>query len=111
MPDTLFKDREAFAGELDAVLGKADIKLRAPLRKAILAALSQRDPTAAVCYDRRGEPEPDPKLRDIERVPLPDGEDPVDGDGVPESVREFFDREVGAPRAGRLDRHQQARQA
>ena len=94
MPDTLYKDREAFGTALDATVKKADIKLRAPVRKAILTALSERDPTAAVCGDRRGDPEPDPQLRDIERVPLPDGEDPVDDDGIPESVQEFFDREV-----------------
>ena len=27
-------------------------------------------------------------------MPLPDGDDPVDDDGVPESVQEFFEREV-----------------
>ena len=37
---------------------------------------------------------PDSELRDTERVPLPEGEDPADDDGVPESVRAFFAREV-----------------
>ena len=94
MPDTLHKDRETFVAALNAVLKKADIKLRAPIRKAILAALSERDETAAICRDRRGLPESDPKLRDTERVPLPDGADPVDEAGIPTSVQEFFDREV-----------------
>ena len=94
MPDTLHKDRETFVAALNAVLKKADIKLRAPIRKAILAALSERDETAAICRDRRGLPEPDPKLRDTERVPLPDCADPVDEVGIPASVQEFFDREV-----------------
>ena len=39
-------------------------------------------------------PEPDPDLRDTERVPLVDGDDPAGEDGVPESVRAFFEREV-----------------
>ena len=39
-------------------------------------------------------PEPDPELRDTERVPLPEGEDPADDEGVPASVRAFFEREV-----------------
>ena len=94
MPDTLYKDREAFVAALDAVVQKAGIKLRAPIRKAILVALSERDATAATCRDGRGRPEPDPKLRDTERVPLPDGVDPVDEAGIPRSVQEFFDREV-----------------
>ena len=94
MPDTLYKDRETFVAALNAVLKKAEIKLRAPIRKAILTALSARDETAAICCDSRGRPEPDPKLRDTERVPLPDGVDPVDDVGIPASVHEFFDREV-----------------
>ncbi len=94
MPDTLHKDREAFIAELNAVAKKAGIKLRAPIRKAILTALSERDETAAICRDKRGFPEPDPEFRDTERVPLPDGADPVDDEGIPTSVQEFFDREV-----------------
>ena len=46
---------------------------------------------------RRASREPDPQLRDTERVPLPDpgaGEEDVDEDGIPTSVREFFEREV-----------------
>ena len=94
MSDTLHKDREAFVAELNAVAKKAGIKLRAPIRKAILTALSERDETAAICRDKRGCPEPDPGLRDTERVPLPDGADPVDDEGIPASIQEFFDREV-----------------
>ena len=94
MPDTLLKDRKAFTAKLATVARKADIKLTAPLKKAILSALSERDPTAAICVNKSGAPEPDPQLRDIERVPLPDGEDPVDDMGIPASVQEFFDREV-----------------
>ena len=67
---------------LDNALKKAEVKLPAPARRAILNALSERDETAAVCRGRNGEPEPDPELRDTERVPLT------------ESVQDFFDREV-----------------
>ena len=94
MPDTLHKDREAFLAELTSAAGKAELKLRAPVVNAILAALSERDETAAICRDKDGRPEPDPKLRDTERVPLTEEKDPVDGDGVPASVRAFFEREV-----------------
>ena len=94
MPDTLHKDRKVFTAELAAVVRKAGIKLTAPLKKAILTALSERDPTAAVCLNRWGGPEPDPQLRDVERVPLPDGDDPVDDLGIPASVQDFFGREI-----------------
>ena len=55
---------------LKAAAEKADVKLAAPIVKAILSALSERDETAAICRDREGHPEPDPELRDTESVPL-----------------------------------------
>ena len=94
MPDTLYKDREAFLKELAKATRKAELKLPAPAKKAILVALSERDETAEICRDKDGEPEPDPELRDTERVPLAEGENPVDADGIPTSVRAFFEREV-----------------
>ena len=36
----------------------------------MLSALSERDPGAEVCHDSKGNPEPDPDLRDTETVPL-----------------------------------------
>jgi type I restriction enzyme M protein len=82
LPDTLFKDRNDFERALDTASGRAGIKLPAPVRKAVLAALSERDETAAICRDKDGNPEPDPELRDSESVPLS------------ESVETFFVREV-----------------
>ena len=70
LPGTLHKDREAFERGLKAAAEKADLKLAAPVLKAILSALSERDETAAVCRDRDGHAEPDPELRDTESVPL-----------------------------------------
>ncbi|HXG28575.1 MAG TPA: N-6 DNA methylase [Nevskiales bacterium] len=94
LPATLFKERAAFERTLDAAAKKAGVKLPAPARKAILAALAERDETAAICRDAEGNPEPDPELRDTESVPLPPGDDPADAEGVPASVRAFFEREV-----------------
>ena len=94
MPDTLQKDRDAFLAELTGAAAEAQIKLSAPMKKAILTALAERDETAAICRGPDGELEPDPDLRDTERVPLPEGEDPVDTDKVPANVQAFFDREV-----------------
>src|SRR5207247_2616166 len=83
-----------FERVLDAAARKAGVKLPGPARRAILAALAERDETASICRDKDGNPEPDPELRDTESVPLPAGEDPPDAEGVPASVRAFFDREV-----------------
>ncbi len=82
LPDTLFKDRDAFERVLDSAAKKARLTLPAPARKAILSALAERDETAAICRDAGGHPEPDPELRDTESVPLA------------ESVEAFFEREV-----------------
>jgi type I restriction enzyme M protein len=78
----LYKDREAFGADLEAAFDRAELKLVAPIRKAILAALSERDETAEICRDADGNPEPDPALRDCENVPLK------------EDIREYFEREV-----------------
>ena len=64
------RDRAAFNAALDAAAEAAGLRLSAPERKSVLAALGDRDPEAAICRDRRGNPEPDPKLRDTETVPL-----------------------------------------
>src|SRR3970282_1116158 len=82
LPDTLFKDRDAFERVLDSAAKKAGVKLAAPVKKAILSALAERDETSAICRDAGGHPEPDPELRDTESVPLS------------ESVEGVFERAV-----------------
>jgi type I restriction enzyme M protein len=75
-------DRSQFEDLLDRAAAKLDLRLPAPTRKAVLAALSERDEKAAICRDKDGNPEPDSDLRDTESVPLS------------ESVEAYFDREV-----------------
>ena len=84
MPGELFGDRPAFEAALKGAARAAGLKLDAPLKKAILAALSECDGTAAICLDAKGNPEPDADLRDTESVPL--GED----------IDEYVAREVSA---------------
>lgn len=69
--DELIMDRKEFLKGLDKQLKAKDLKLGAPLKKAIIAALGERDPEAAVCTDAKGKPEPDSELRDTELIPLP----------------------------------------
>ncbi|MDE2893766.1 MAG: class I SAM-dependent DNA methyltransferase [Chloroflexota bacterium] len=66
----VYDDRETIVSALDDVLKARKAKLSAAERKAVLAALGERDPEAEICIDRRGNPEPDPELRDTENVPL-----------------------------------------
>ncbi|EMR04683.1 type I restriction-modification system subunit M [Cesiribacter andamanensis] len=68
----LYRSRAPFLKAFDAAFKAAGIKLDASLKKAILAALSERDPEAEICRDAKGNPEPDSELRDTELVPLPE---------------------------------------
>jgi type I restriction enzyme M protein len=75
----------ATEGELFAALGDdlTGLELRRPAQKAAWAGLAVRDEEAPVVTNRKGEPEPDPELRDNENVPLPPTpvqfeEDPAD---------------------------------
>lgn len=70
--ETLYRNRPAFEAVLEAALKKLPNKVPAPVKKAILAALSERDPKADICLDAKGNPEPDTDLRDTEIVALPD---------------------------------------
>ncbi|HOZ46560.1 MAG TPA: class I SAM-dependent DNA methyltransferase [Candidatus Hydrogenedentes bacterium] len=76
------RNRDEFTDALKAAFRGADVKAPAPLFKAVLAALSERDETAEVCTDAKGNPEPDTDLRDYENVPLK------------EDVDEYVAREV-----------------
>ncbi|MEQ9570130.1 MAG: N-6 DNA methylase, partial [Longimicrobiales bacterium] len=82
MPAERFIDRKDFRKALKAALKAAGLSLSASLRKAIESALSEQDDEAAVCTDRKGNPEYDSDLRDYENVPLGEG------------VTEYFEREV-----------------
>ncbi|MCZ7636544.1 MAG: type I restriction-modification system subunit M [Verrucomicrobia bacterium] len=82
LPNRLWKDRAEFGPLMDDALKRAGLKVGAPVRKAILTALSERDETAEICRDDDGQPEPDPELRDTENVPLT------------QDIHEHFDREV-----------------
>lgn len=77
-----FFTRPAFEQALDEASKNSGVKLDAATRKAILAALGERNEKAEICLDKDGEQEADPELRDTENVPLK------------EDVQEYFEREV-----------------
>ncbi len=78
----LYKNRETFTKLIKKAFKDHDLTIPAPLMKAILAALSEKDETADICRDSKGNPEPDTDLRDTENVPLK------------EDIHEYFEREV-----------------
>lgn len=67
--ETLYRSRPPFLKVLKGAIKASGTKLPAPVLKAVIAALSERDPTAEVCTVR-GKIEPDTSLRDYENVPL-----------------------------------------
>ncbi|RJS91144.1 class I SAM-dependent DNA methyltransferase [Salinisphaera sp. Q1T1-3] len=67
-----YMDRAVFERDLTQTVKQADVKLPAPIKKAIFTALGERDPEAEICHDSKGRPEPDSELRDTENIPLPD---------------------------------------
>jgi type I restriction enzyme M protein len=62
-------DRSQLSRRLTPILTAAG--LSTPQQQAVWDALAIRDPKAPMLTNRRGEPEPDPELRDQENVPLP----------------------------------------
>ncbi len=70
--DKLYKDREQFLPVFEKVIKESKLGIDSKLEKAILNALSERDPEAEICRDSKGRPEPDTELRDTELVPFPE---------------------------------------
>nr|WP_283777079.1 class I SAM-dependent DNA methyltransferase [Pseudomonas syringae] len=77
----LHRNREQFSKLLKKALTAHSVSLSTPELKALLNALSKRDPEADICTSK-GQPEADTGLRDNENVPLG------------ESVHDYFHREV-----------------
>jgi type I restriction enzyme M protein len=80
--DKEYKSREEFIKLIKKVFKSNDINIGTPILKAILSALGEKDETADICVDSKGNPEPDTDLRDTENVPLK------------EDIYEYFEREV-----------------
>lgn len=78
----LVKNRDKFSVTLKGIFKEAGLSIPASLFKVILMALSERDETADICTDNKGNYEPDPELRDYENVPLK------------ENIEDYMAREV-----------------
>jgi len=76
------RNRDTFSKLLGKALANNSVPIAPPVRRVVLSALSERDETADVCTDSKGNPEPDTGLRDTENVPMT------------ESIDDYFAREV-----------------
>ncbi len=81
-PDGTYEGYQAFEDLLDETLEEHEISVTRSVRNAILRGLSERDETAPIKRNKKGNPVADTGLRDYERVPLT--QDPY----------EYFEREV-----------------
>ena len=79
---SLIKNREKFVVLLKEEFKKANLKISNSLFKSILQSLSERDETADVCKNSKGNSEPDSELRDYENVPLK------------EDIKSYMEKEV-----------------
>jgi type I restriction enzyme M protein len=70
MDPVVYKDVREFRTALKRAAKAHGLKLYAAMRDAIVDALGEPDPDAAIMVDRQGRPVPDSDLRDYERVPL-----------------------------------------
>ena len=68
-----YMDRATFEADAVKAAKSAGAKILAPIKKAIFAALGERDRNAEICRDSKGRPEADSELRDTENIPLPPG--------------------------------------
>ncbi len=82
MPSTCFKNSDSFVEALTEAASAHEYKFKAPIRDAVLSALSERDESADICCGAKGMPEADSSLRDVEYVPLT------------EDIETYFAREV-----------------
>lgn len=80
--EEVWANREAFTAHLKAAFKATGVSPPAATFKTVLMGLSERDPEADICRDRKGNPEPDADLRDNENVPLK------------EDIADYFEREV-----------------
>ncbi|AKB63747.1 type I restriction-modification system subunit M [Methanosarcina mazei] len=78
----VYKNRDEFAKVLNKSLKNAGLSIESPVKKAIFSVMSERDETADICKDSKGNVEYDSDLRDYENVPLS------------EDIHEYFEREV-----------------
>lgn len=80
--EKLYKNRDEVTKMLKDAFKGSDITIGAPMLKAILAGLAEKDETADICMKNKKDPEPDADLRDTEIVPLK------------ENIEEYVEREV-----------------
>ncbi|RBO85276.1 type I restriction-modification system subunit M [Nocardia puris] len=96
--DQPYLNREKFNRELGKHLGDHGLTLTTAQRKTLWQTIGIHDEAADICRytsgTSKGEPEPDPALRDTENVPFGWGGHPKTHEARDETVQDYFDAEV-----------------
>ena len=83
-------DLPSFAKQLKDAAKRANVTLAAPQLKSLIDAFSERDDTAPVVTDTKGNPVPDADLRDTENVPLTENIDDYIAREIAPHVENFW---------------------
>lgn len=78
----VFMNRESFKEYLTMLFHEVGYKPNAPIWKSLVKVFGTRCEEAAICYDNKGNVEPDSELRDTEQIPLT------------ETIEDYMAREV-----------------
>lgn len=96
--DECYLNREKFNKEIGSQLRDHGVSLTPAQRKSLWQTIGVHDETAEICLHasgaKKGEPEPDPALRDTENVPFGWGGHPKTHDALGETVQAYFAAEV-----------------
>lgn len=96
--DEPYLNREKFNREIAAHLRDHGVNLTTAQRKILWQTIGVHDEAADICLHtggaQKGEPEPDPALRDTENVPFGWGGHPKTHEALSRTVQSYFDIEV-----------------
>lgn len=96
--DEPYLNREKFNRELGKHFGDHGLRLTTAQRKTLWQVIGVHDEAADICVyasgAQKGDPEPDPALRDTENVPFGWGGHPKTHEALEDTVQAYFDGEV-----------------
>jgi type I restriction enzyme M protein len=90
----VYLNRDEFREALGSHLGDTGVTLTMPQWKQLLGVLSEHDDEADICTDTKGDPEPDPGLRDTEIIPFGWGGFNKSHDAEKETLKAYLASEV-----------------
>lgn len=94
MGDQVYLSQEKFTDAVLQQLVKAGLKLTKAQYRHLARAVGERDESAEILTDAKGNPEPDTSKRDTENVPFTYGGNDLGDTGREETVKAYFESEV-----------------